>query len=92
VFFALYGRVTLSLFAQIKGNQKKEHPHACPTGSLRCSIEPAGRRDVKLGLRPQTAHPETSGSICASRQAWTGYRVNIKGNIVGAPSRRDCFW
>jgi len=49
----------------------------------------SSRRDVKLGLRPQTTHPEFPGSICASRRPERDFKINIKSNIVGAPSRRD---
>jgi len=41
VFFALYGRVSF-LWWPKKRYQKKGHPHACPSGSLRCSNKLAG--------------------------------------------------
>jgi hypothetical protein len=38
-----------------KSNQKKRHPHACPSGSLRCSDKLAGCELAAL----KHAHPET---------------------------------
>jgi len=75
------------LLAQRKDNQKKEHPHACPTGSLRCSDELAGcetRATPSNSHAPKSpAHPALLGK--PERDYEVKIQANIKGSIVGAP-------
>jgi len=47
------------------------------------------RRDVKLGLRPQTTHPFSPAQSPLLGKPERDLKVNIQGSIVGAPSRRD---
>jgi len=43
------------------------------------------RRDVKLGLRPQTAHPFSPAQSPLLGKPERDLKVNIKSNPVGAP-------
>jgi len=84
-FFVLHGRVSF-LWWPKKRYQKKNHQHACPSGSLRCSIEPAG---CETRASPSDNTSLFSGSISASRQAWTGFKGQHPGQHRRSAVRRD---
>jgi hypothetical protein len=67
------------LLAQRKSNQKKEHPHACPSGSLRCSDKLAGCELATL----KQAHPETPANPALLSKPERDFKIKIK-NMIGS--------
>ena len=66
-----------------KSNQKKGHPHACPSGSLRCSDELAGCELASL----RQAHPETPAHPALLGKPERDGKVKIKRQNKKVPYR-----
>jgi len=73
--FRPLGRVTFTLLAQRKVTKRKSTRML----ALRVPCDAQStRRDVKLGLCPQTTHPEIPDSICASGSLNGIFKINTE--------------